>query len=214
MQTLLFKRGKSANLGSLELQAGEPAFVLDTGKFIIGNGNNKVVINPDLGNASTKNIGTAAGNIPVLGADGKLDTNVVPAIAISDTFLVNTQAAMLALSAQVGDVAVRSDLSKSFILKVNDPTKIDNWQELLTPVSPVQSVNGKTGTVILTKADLGLENVDNQSKATMFTSPAFTGTPTAPTASTATNNTQIATTAFVKSQGYLTVSSQIDGGTF
>ncbi|MBV4417114.1 hypothetical protein [Clostridium tyrobutyricum] len=214
MQTLLFKRGKSANLGSLGLQAGEPAFVLDTGKFIIGNGTNKVVINPDLGNASTKNIGTAAGNIPILGADGKLDTNVVPAIAISDTFLVNTQAAMLALSAQVGDVAVRSDLSKSFILKVNDPTKIDNWQELLTPVSPVQSVNGKTGTVILTKADLGLGNVDNQSKATMFTSPAFTGTPTAPTASTATNNTQIATTSFVKSQGYLTGSSQIDGGTF
>jgi len=35
-------------------------------------------------------------------------------------------------------------------------------------------------------------------------SPVFTGTPTAPTAAASTNNTQIATTAFVKSQGYLT----------
>ena len=35
-------------------------------------------------------------------------------------------------------------------------------------------------------------------------SPSFTGTPLAPTAPTATNSTQIATTAFVKAQGYLT----------
>lgn len=35
-------------------------------------------------------------------------------------------------------------------------------------------------------------------------SPSFTGTPTAPTAATATNTTQIATTAFVKNQGYAT----------
>jgi hypothetical protein len=34
-------------------------------------------------------------------------------------------------------------------------------------------------------------------------SPSFTGTPLAPTAPTATNSTQIATTAFVKAQGYL-----------
>ena len=48
------------------------------------------------------------------------------------------------------------------------------------------------------KADVGLGNVDNESKATMFTNAALTGTPTAPTASVGTNTTQIATTAFVK----------------
>lgn len=37
-----------------------------------------------------------------------------------------------------------------------------------------------------------------------LSSPAFTGTPTAPTASTSDNSTQIATTAFVKNQGYVT----------
>jgi hypothetical protein len=41
----------------------------------------------------------------------------------------------------------------------------------------------------------------------LLASPALTGTPTTPTAATATNNTQIATTAFVKNQGYLTTES-------
>lgn len=49
-----------------------------------------------------------------------------------------------------------------------------------------------------TKSDVGLGNVTNESKATMFTSPAFTGIPTAPTAASGTNTTQIATTAFVQ----------------
>lgn len=46
-------------------------------------------------------------------------------------------------------------------------------------------------------------NFDPAAKAPL-TSPAFAGTPTAPTPSTGTNSTQIATTAFVKAQGYIT----------
>lgn len=48
-----------------------------------------------------------------------------------------------------------------------------------------------------TKADVGLSNVTNESKTTMFTNAALTGVPTAPTASKTTNNTQVATTGFV-----------------
>lgn len=85
--------------------------------------------------------------------------------------------------------------------------------------APVTSVAGKTGAVTLVKADVGLSNVDNTSDASKpvstaqqtaldakapLASPALTGTPTAPTALASTNTTQIATTAFVKSQGYLT----------
>ena len=44
-------------------------------------------------------------------------------------------------------------------------------------------------------------------------SPAFTGTPTAPTAGTSTNTTQIATTAFVKAQAYATLASPTLTGT-
>lgn len=60
-----------------------------------------------------------------------------------------------------------------------------------------------TGTVSgITKTMVGLGNVLNESKATAFTSPAFTGTPTAPTAPGGTNTTQIATTAYVQTAGY------------
>ena len=61
----------------------------------------------------------------------------------------------------------------------------------------VVSVNGKDGAVELTKSDVGLGNVTNESKGTMFTSPIFTGIPEASTAGIGTNTTQLATTEFV-----------------
>ena len=47
----------------------------------------------------------------------------------------------------------------------------------------VVSVNGRDGAVELTKADVGLGNVTNESKTTMFHDPVFTGTVTGVTAS-------------------------------
>ena len=61
----------------------------------------------------------------------------------------------------------------------------------------VVSVNGRDGAVELTKSDVGLGNVTNESKGTMFTSPIFTGIPEASTAGIGTSTTQLATTAFV-----------------
>lgn len=49
-------------------------------------------------------------------------------------------------------------------------------------VNTVNSVAGKTGNVTLSSSDVGLGNVTNESKATMFTNPAFTGTVTGVTA--------------------------------
>lgn len=68
----------------------------------------------------------------------------------------------------------------------------------------------------VTKGDVGLGNVTNESKATMFTSPTFTGTPLSPTATKGTNNTQIATTAYVMTAlgDYVKTTDTIDGGTF
>lgn len=84
-----------------------------------------------------------------LDASGKLNTAQLPAIAITDTFVVATQAAMLALTAEIGDVVVRTDLSKSFILKTAGASTLANWQELLTPTDAVLSVDGRTGIVTL-----------------------------------------------------------------
>lgn len=61
------------------------------------------------------------------------------------------------------------------------------------------------------KADIGLGNVTNESKKTMFASPEFTGTPKAPTASAGTANTQIATTEFVMSAIQTLAKTVIDG---
>lgn len=108
------------------------------------------------GTAAFKNTGTASGEIPLLGAGGKLPSSTLPALAITDTFVVASQAAMLALSAaETGDVAVRSDLNKSFILRGSNPAVLADWQELLTPTDAVLSVNGQTGVVVLTTQHIG-----------------------------------------------------------
>jgi hypothetical protein len=54
---------------------------------------------------------------------------------------------MLALDAQQGDVAIRTDLNKSFILATNSPTTLADWKELLTPTDAVLSVAGLTGAI-------------------------------------------------------------------
>lgn len=179
--------------------ASHPASMITGLSTVSTSGNyNDLSSKPALGTVATRNTGTANGNVPIIGSDGKLDASIMPALAITDTFVVSTQAAMLALTAQIGDVCVRTDLSKSFILKAEPASTLANWQELLIPSSTVSSVAGKTGAVTLTKSDVGLANVPNESKAMLFANAALTGTPTAPTVSAATNNTQIATTAFVK----------------
>jgi hypothetical protein len=96
-----------------------------------------------------------ANGLATLGSDNKIPSAQLPAIAITDTFPVASQAAMLALTAEVGDVAVRTDLGKSFILRVAGASTLTNWQELLTPTDAVLSVNGQTGAVSLTAGGLG-----------------------------------------------------------
>ena len=118
-----------------------------------------------------------------LGADAKLLPSQLPALALVDTYVVASQAAMLALSAKQGDVAIRTDLNKTFILSNNTPTVLVNWKEMLTPADSVSSVNGRVGAVTglaensdllahtgnasnphsTTKSQVGLANVDNTS---------------------------------------------------
>ena len=74
--------------------------------------------------------------------------------------------------------------------------------DLIATKAPIDSPTF-TGTVSgITSAMIGLGNVTNESKATMFTNPVFTGTTTAPTPTPGDNSTKIATTAYVQSTGY------------
>lgn len=64
---------------------------------------------------------------------GKIDTSLVPAIAITDTFVVASQAAMLALIAERGDIAIRTDLNKTYVLAYDDASVLGNWIEMIVP---------------------------------------------------------------------------------
>ena len=107
----------------------------------------------------------AALGVASLGADGRIPESELPAIAITDTFTVASQAAMLALTAERGDIAIRTDLNKTFALAASPASTLANWLELRTPTGAVLSVAGKTGAVMLVKGDVGLGNVDNTSDA-------------------------------------------------
>ncbi len=90
-----------------------------------------------------------ANGIAELDGSGLVPTHHLPALAITTTQVVNSEANMLALTAQIGDVAVRTDVNKSFILTATPATTLGNWQELLTPTDAVLSVDGSTGAISL-----------------------------------------------------------------
>lgn len=70
----------------------------------------------------------------------------------------------------------------------------------VSALGKTSTLNLKPGSNIsLTAEDTNDDGANDQITVAVGTSPAFTGTPTAPTASAGTNSTQIATTAFVNS---------------
>ena len=108
----------------------------------------------DAGTAAARNVGTAEGNLVEVGANGKISDSVLPPLAITEPYAVNDETEMLALDAQKGDVAIRADEGKSYILKQTPASDRTNWLELKSPECKVLSVNGKIGTVVLTTTDI------------------------------------------------------------
>lgn len=72
--------------------------------------------------------------IPVLDSNGKLPVSTIPAIALTQPFVVSSQAAMLALDAQPGDIAKRTDLGYSFCLAASPASTLSNWIQLTDDV--------------------------------------------------------------------------------
>ena len=108
----------------------------------------------DAGTAAAKNVGTSAGDLVALDESGKVPNDLLPAIAITEPHVVANEEEMLALEAQKGDVAIRTDETKSYILKANPASDRTNWLELLSPECKVLSVNGKVGAITLTTDDI------------------------------------------------------------
>lgn len=90
---------------------------------------------------------------PGLDGSGMIDPAHLPALSMSDIYVVASEPEMLALTPQVGDVAIRTDESKSYIYTGPSAAILSGWAELLTPTSPVSSVFGRVGPVSAQSGD-------------------------------------------------------------
>ena len=95
--------------------------------------------------------------------EGMVPASALPQIS-NEPYVIDSQAAMLNLPAVPGRMAIRTDQGKTYILSELPASTLSNWIELTT-TSDVQSVNGKTGNVTVTKADVGLDKVNNTADA-------------------------------------------------
>jgi hypothetical protein len=133
---------------------------------------------------------------------------------INDATIHFTQAQISITESQISDLQ-SYELADATILKSADigvtvqgfdaDTVIDPNYETFDSSATYENLRAQATTA----GDVGLGNVANESKATMFTDPEFTGVPIAPTAALNTDTTQIATTAFVQQE-----IAVIDGGEF
>lgn len=72
-----------------------------------------------------------ANGVAALGADGKLPVSQLPPLAVNETFIVNSQAEQLALVAERGDMAFRTDQANTpYVLTTDNPAVFANWKSL------------------------------------------------------------------------------------
>lgn len=124
----------------------------------------------------------AANGVATLGADGLVPTAQLPSY-VDDVIEAYTRAGATPLSSSwlsltSGGAALTPETGKIYIILSTGEyqNKQYRWSGsiyVLCNPSDVQSVNGHTGVVVLTKSDLSLGNVDNTSDATKKTN--FTG---------------------------------------
>lgn len=95
----------------------------------------------------------AADGVAALGPDVKIPSAQLPSLAITSVAVVASEAAMLALAAQEGDVARRSDLGRSFMLAASPPTVLANWVPLSDADTGVASVDGDAGPNVVLPSD-------------------------------------------------------------
>lgn len=82
----------------------------------------------------------AVNGVASLNSSGKVPNTQIPALALVDTYVAASQAAMLALSlAEQGDIAIRTDLSKTYILADNNYSNLSSWIYLPSPVIPAET---------------------------------------------------------------------------
>jgi len=139
------------NTAKVGITPQQTADILTADAHMVNFSNPHHVTATQVGLGNVQNIDTTnASNITT----GTLPNNVIPPLAIVDTFVAASDAAMLALTIHKGDVCVRTDLHQTFINTTGNNTSDSDWQILMTPIDNVLSVNGFTGAVSLTTSSI------------------------------------------------------------
>mgnify|MGYP002128532878 CR=1 FL=1 len=111
-------------------------------------------------NALNNKVDLSTLNTPngIVGLDGntKIPSYLLPSLSFTSVATASSNAEMIAVGAtsSKGTVCIRTDLSKTYVLSIDYGGMLSDWIEMLTPGSPVQSVNGKTGTLNINTGDL------------------------------------------------------------
>lgn len=112
----------------------------------------------------------AASGLATLDGGSKIPTNQLPGLAITSVFTVASQVAQLALTAQEGDVSVRTDLNKTYCNNGGTAGTMADWTELLSPTGGVTSFNSRTGAVSPATNDYTYDQVTETSTNKHYTS--------------------------------------------
>ncbi|WP_114576732.1 right-handed parallel beta-helix repeat-containing protein [Saliphagus sp. LR7] len=111
--------------------------------------------------AAQADVGSANG-IASLDANSQVPNSQLPALAITDTYVLEPGQALTDLTqAETGDVAIDQSASQSYILRGNEPTVESNWEELESPEAAVSSVFGRTSDVTAESGDYTVSQITN-----------------------------------------------------
>lgn len=91
----------------------------------------------------------------IFDADGYILNSRIRNLYVNDSFVVANEAAMLALTTVTGNVIVRTDTGQVFFKMNNDdPSDLADFADITADTGAVTSVNGQTGAVSITIANL------------------------------------------------------------
>lgn len=120
-----------------------------------------------LGDVATKNVGTSEGNVPVLGRNGKLDTSVLPSIAINEYFTATNKTTAMDQAVQNGDIISLTEEDEG-ITYITVNASAETFQERFRPLTSVTDVvsKGELTRLLEAKADKSQVTLDiNAAKA-------------------------------------------------
>jgi hypothetical protein len=105
----------------------------------------------------------APNGVATLDVLGKIPNNQMPALRLSSTYVAANESAMLGLADAIqGDVAIRNDVNKTYILTDSNFGSTSSWIELLSPLVPNEQDPTFNASASARIVDVDLQNWNNK----------------------------------------------------